>query len=194
MYEDAYDLTEAEKLQVQEILGEMALRGGRLADPKGRPVAYRILRSRRFLVCDKGLVWRFAPEGSAKRPGHPDAVPRRNSAVEMWTGKWRRVTAPDGRDVHAKCLVWVPLDENINGHSGISKLGWYQAEKGFRHPLTGPDAPDEGERAALEDERTGTASAVDARMGAEGLADPKDTGGPPADKPRRGRRADRSAS
>jgi len=194
MYEDTYDLTDSEKLQVQEILAEITLRGGRLTDAGGRPVAYRILRGRRFLVCDRGLVWRFAPEGSPQVPGQAVGVVRRNNAVEMWTGKWRKVKAADGRDTYAKCLVWVPLDDNINGHPGISKLGWYRSEKGFKHPLEAPHSPTPEEVGVLEGRAAAMSGAVYARRQAEGLSDSetKDPAPGPeagADRPRgRGRR------
>jgi len=169
MYEDGYDLSDSERKEVQEILADTALRGGRLTDVAGRPIAFRVLRGRRYLVCDKGLVWRFAPEGSPQVAGQPGSVVRRNSAVEMWTGRWRKVTSPDGIETHAKCLVWVPIDDNINGHPGISKLGWYRSEKGFKHPLAEPHAPSAEEVSALEGHREAAKGAVYARMQAEGL-------------------------
>ena len=172
MYEDTYDLTDSEKHQVREILADMALRGGRLADASGRPIVFRILRGRRFLVCDKGQLWRFAPEGSPQVPGQVGGVTRRNSAVEMWTGKWRKAKTPDGRQTYAKCLVWVPVDDNINGHPGISKLGWYRSEKGFKHPHAEPHAPTAEEVGALEGRADVASSAVYARMQAEGLKVP----------------------
>lgn len=174
MYEDRYDLTEDERSEVRQVLAEMALRGGRLADAHGRPIPHRILRGRRFMVCPKGLVWRYAPEGSAQ-PGQdprglsPSGSPRRNSAVEMWTGKWRRALTPDGRATHAKCLIWVPLDEHINGRQNIPKLGWYRSEKGFRHPLEAPHEPSEEQVAALESRRAMLRNDISARMRQEGL-------------------------
>jgi len=194
MYEEAYDLTEPEKIEVREILAEMSLRGGRLTDSGGRPIAYRVLGSRRFLVCEKGLVWRFVPEGSPKRPGKAGAAVRRNSVVEMWTGKWRKAKGTDGEDTYAKCLVWVPLDDNVNGHAGISKLGWYRSEKGFRHPLEEPHAPDEAEISALEGRERTAVGAVYARMQAEGLNVPDDATGSSPQARRARRRAARRAS
>ena len=169
MYEDGYDLTDAEKTQVQEVLAEMSLRGGRLTDSAGRPIAYRVLRGRRFVVCDKGMVWRYAPAGAPHIPGVASAAVRRNSVVEMWTGRWRKATTPDGKDDYAKCLVWIPLDDHINGHPGISKLGWYRSEKGFKHPLDLPQAPTAEDLAALAARRETAAGIVAARMHAEGL-------------------------
>ena len=169
MYEDGYDLSDSERLEVQQILAEMSLRGGRMADSHGRPLAYQVLQMRRFLVCDKGLVWRYAPAGSPQTPGQATGVPRRNSAVEMWTGKWRKVVTPDGEGRYAKCLIWVPLDENINGHPGISKLGWYRSEKGFKHPLDHPHSPTDEEAATIEGRARTATGAVYARMQAEGL-------------------------
>ncbi len=169
MYEDVYDLTDSERLEVREILADMSLRGGRLTGPNGRPVAFRILRGRRFLLCDKGLVWRFAPAGAPQIPGQAAGVPRRNNAVEMWTGRWRKTRTPEGEHTYAKSLVWVPVDDHINGHVGISKLGWYQSEKGFKHPFAEPHAPTAEEIAALDGHAKATSGAVYARMEAEGL-------------------------
>lgn len=194
MYEDAYDLNDSEKRQVQEILAEMSLRGGRLADAAGRPIAYRVLHGRRFLVCDKGLVWRFAAAGSPQVPGQPAGVLRRNNAVEMWTGRWRKAVSPDGKPTYAKCLVWVPLDDHINGHPGISKLGWYRSEKGFKHPLDGPHAPAAEEIAALEGRRQAAAGAVYARMEAEGLSVSGPAGAAAGEKGAAPRKSKRHAS
>ena len=121
MYEDRFPLSDSEMRQVREILGDMSLRGGALADATGRPVRYRVLQGRRYLVCERGLVWRYAPTGTPHVPGQAGGATRRNSAVEMWTGRWRKVRTPDGRETYAKCLVWVPVEENINGHAGLSK-------------------------------------------------------------------------
>jgi len=194
MYEDLYDLTDSERLQVREILADMSLRGGRLAGPDGRPVAFRVLRGRRFLVCDKGSVWRFAPAGAPQIPGQVAGVVRRNSAVEMWTGRWRKTQTPEGKSAYAKCLVWVSIDDHINGHPGISKLGWYQSEKGFKHPLAEPHAPVEEEIASLEGRAEATTTAVYARMQAEGLNVPDGSaGGTGQDEQKTGRRNSRAS-
>jgi hypothetical protein len=169
MYEEAYDLTDLERQEVQELQAGLTLRGGRLTDDGGRPIPYRVLRGRRFLMCDKGLVWQFAPAGSPQVPGQAVGVCRRNSAVAMWTGRWRKQFAADGSVKYAKCIVWVPLDDHINGHPGVSKLGWYRAEKGFRHPHEGPDAPSAAQIAALESRGREAEQAVLARMQQEGL-------------------------
>ncbi|HUS91407.1 MAG TPA: hypothetical protein VM695_06125 [Phycisphaerae bacterium] len=179
MYEDQFDLTDAERAEVREVLTDMAARGERLTDAAGRPIPFRPLRGRRFLVCDKGLLWRHAPEGSPQPVGRPGAALRRNSAVEMWTGRWRKVRTPDGRETYAKCLVWVPLDEHVNGHSGISKLAWYLSRKGFKHPHAAPHAPGDEDIAALAGRKQAAQNAVLARMQAEGLAAPAEQG-PPA--------------
>jgi len=191
MYEDAYDLNDSEMRQVQEILSDMSLRGGRLADSAGRPIAYRVLRGRRWLVCDKGLVWRYAPEGSPQVPGTRGGPCRRNSAVEMWTGRWRKVQGPDGEATYAKQTVWVPMDDHVNGHAGITKLGWYRSEKGFAHPFETPNAPTREQIDELEGRRVTAEQAVYARMMAEGLAAdepaPENKGAaiPPAETPSR---------
>jgi hypothetical protein len=177
MYEDAYDLNGSETQQVQEILAEMSLRGGRLTDAAGRPIAYRVLRGRRWLVCDKHLVWRYVPEGSPQVPGTRGGACRRNSAIEMWTGRWRKVLGADGKPTYAKQIVWVPLDDHVNGHPGISKLGWYRSEKGFSHPFDQPDAPTAEQIDELEGRRAEAEQAVYARMMVEGLAAPKSSSG-----------------
>jgi len=170
MYEDRYDLSPAEAQQTQEILSEMQLRGGRLTDSTGRPLAFRVLRGRRWLICEKGLIWRYAPAGSPQVPGLRGGPVRRNSAVEMWTGRWRRVVGPDGEATYAKQIVWVPMDHHINGHAGVSKLGWYRTEKSFAHPFDEPAAPSDEQIAELEGRRAEADRAVYARMVAEGLA------------------------
>jgi hypothetical protein len=185
MYEEAYDLTDLERQEVQELQAGMKLRGGRLTDDGGRPVPYRILRGRRFLLCDKGLVWRFAAAGTPQVPGQAVGVCRRNSAVEMWTGRWRRQHAAEGTATYAKCIVWVPLDEHINGHPGVSKLGWYRSEKGFRHPFEDPQAPSAEQIAALESRGQAAGLAVAVRMQQEGLrvSDAPAAGSPAAGAP-----------
>ena len=185
MYEDRYDLNPAELQQAQEILSEMQLRGGRLTDSAGRPLAWRVLRGRRWLICDKGLVWRYAPEGSPQVPGLRGGPVRRNSAVEMWTGRWRKTVDPDGEVAYAKQIVWVPMDSHVNGHAGVSKLGWYRTEKGFAHPFDSPDAPGDEQIAELEGRRAEADRAVYARMAAEGLDAPAEKN--PARKSRKGK-------
>jgi hypothetical protein len=178
MYESDYDLSSFERQEAAGILGEMQLRGGKLADERGRQVHYRVLGGRRFLLCERGWVWRFAASGSPSVPGLRGGSVRRNSAIEMWTGKWRRAG-----DRYEKCLVWVPMDDNVNGRQDVSKIGWYLAEKGFRHPLDGPPDPDARERAALDERAAAAAEAVGDRLAAEGLAGAADatasgSGGP----------------
>jgi hypothetical protein len=169
MYEKAYDLTDSERREVEELLAGITLRGGRLTDDGGRPIPYRVLRGRRYLMCDKGMVWQFAPAGAPQVPGQAVGVCRRNSAVAMWTGRWRKQYPADGLAKYAKCIVWVPLDDHINGHPGVSKLGWYRAEKGFRHPYEGPQAPSAADIAALESRGRDAEQAVFVRMQQEGL-------------------------
>lgn len=169
MYEDRYDLNPVEAQQAREILSEMQLRGGRLTDPAGRPLAYRVLRGRRWLICDQGLVWRYAPEGSPQTPGLRGGPVRRNSAVEMWTGRWRKIAGPDSETTYAKQTVWVPVNSHINGHAGVSKIGWYRAEKGFAHPFDEPGEPTDEQIAEVEGRRAEAEQAIQARMRAEGL-------------------------
>jgi len=194
MHEDAYDLTGSEKAEVRETLAEMSLRGGRLTTPDGRSEPFHVLRGKRFLICDKGLVWRFAPVGSQHLPGQAGAAVRRNRAVEMWTGRWRKATTPDGKKSFAKCLVWVPVDEHVNGHAGISKIAWYQSQKGFRHPFAEPDAPSAEEVAALEGRHRTASNAVYARMRAEGLHVPDTPAGKHHDPSNKANRSKRRAS
>jgi hypothetical protein len=185
MYEDRYDLSGPELQQAQEILAEMSVRGGRLTDSAGRPIAYRVLRGRRWLICDKGLIWRYAPEGSPQSPAVRGGPVRRNSAIEMWTGRWRKVSGPDGKVAYAKQIVWVPMDNHVNGHAGISKLGWYRTEKGFAHPFDSPEAPSPEQIAELEGLRAQADQAVYARMMVEGLSAPQPDAAKPADLPQR---------
>lgn len=175
MYENEYGLTSLELQDAAGVMGEIQLRGGKLTDERGRPMHYRVLAGRRFLVCERGLVWRYAAAGSPSVPGLRGGSVRRNSAVEMWTGKWRRRIGADGAALYDKCLVWVPLDDNVNGRQDVGKIAWYMAEKGFRHPLEGDGQPGAAERAALDDRCAAAAEAVNDRLQAEGLS-----GGPEA--------------
>jgi len=117
----------------------------------------------------------------------------------MWTGRWRKIQGPDGQATYAKQTVWVPLDDHVNGHAGITKLGWYRSEKGFLHPLEQPDSPTPEQIDALEGRRAAADQAVYARMMVEGLAagepvpDDKAAGEPSAEAPSR-RRSRKNAS
>ena len=95
----------------------------------------------------------------------------------MWTGRWRKVMGADGKPTYAKQIVWVPLDDHVNGHPGISKLGWYRSEKGFSHPFDQPDAPTAEQIDELEGRRAEAEQAVYARMMVEGLAAPDPSAG-----------------
>ncbi|MFW6145732.1 MAG: hypothetical protein ACOC7R_00195 [Planctomycetota bacterium] len=149
-----YDLTPAEKAEVEAIHESIAQRG-RLyrTDRDGHPITdaagqavpaeYQVLRSRRFLVDADGIVWRFFAEGSSKNPDTPDrgGAPWRNNRVEMWTGRWRAVAGRDGHTTYAKVLVARPVDKRINGHPGMPQIQWYRTVKGYRHPHEGPREP-----------------------------------------------------
>jgi hypothetical protein len=114
-------------------------------------------------------VWRYAPAGSIKIADGSSGSPRRNNAVEMWTGRWRKVKAADGTETYAKCLIWAPLDTHINGRPGISKFAWYQSVKGFHHPLDDPQTATAEDIAAVANRARRAAGAVQARMEREGL-------------------------
>lgn len=174
---DRYDLKPSEQHQHEEILDGIELHGGLyrtdrdghlVTDAAGNPVPadYVVLRSRRFLVDAHSVLWRFFPEGSPKNPDAPDrgGAPWRSNRVEMWTGRWREVSGPDGSTTYAKVLSPRPIDKRINGHPGMSQIDWYRSRKGYKHPLDEPHAPSEADLGAA----TGVAAAeVRSRVDAE---------------------------
>jgi len=158
---DRYELKPAEQRQYDEIVEGIELHGGLyridrdgnlLSDAGGKaiPADYVVLRSRRFLVDAHGVLWRFFAEGSPKKPDSPDrgGAPWRSNRVEMWTGRWRKVTAAGGETTWAKVLSPRPIDKRINGHPGMPQIDWYRTRKGYKHPLEGPHAPAAGDVAA----------------------------------------------
>lgn len=134
------------------------------------PADYEVVRGRRWCVDKHGVVWRFAAEGSAKLPGDPHGggAPRRNDAVEMWGGHWRRDAA--GRFV--KSLLWAPVGAGVNEHPGVATIDWYQQAKGFRHPNDGPNVPTDYDLRLLRrrsDDADAAISAQMSRLSAEGV-------------------------
>jgi hypothetical protein len=159
--ETRYELKPAEQRQYEEIVEGLELHGGLyrtdrdgnlIGDAAGNPIPadYVVLRSRRFLVDAHGVLWRFFPEGSRKSPDVPDGggAPWRNNRVEMWTGRWRKVTG-GGETTWAKVLSPRPIDKRINGHPGMSQIDWYRTRKGYKHPLEAPHEPSACDLAAL---------------------------------------------
>jgi len=147
-----YDLNEFEQKELALAKEQLATHRTLVrADVFGQPVAdqngelirepHRVTRSRRYLIDAKGRAWRYAARGAQKEtdPGAAIGVPRRNNAVEMWSGKW--VQTGDGSWIPR--LIWVPIDKHISGHAA-AKMGpieWYTTAKGYRHPLDAPAAP-----------------------------------------------------
>jgi hypothetical protein len=178
--EPSYALAPSEQRQVDEIKEQIAANGGLyLTDRDGNlvpdgtgnpiPVDHVILRTRRFLVDARGVVWRFFPEGAKKDPTLADGggAPWRNNRVEMWTGQWRKVAGPDGETQYAKVLNARPIDKRINGHPGMTQIEWYRTVKGYKHPFDPPHAPTAEQMADLERGRAGASTQVRARMSAE---------------------------
>ena len=141
----AYELTAVEQRHYRDVLDGIDANGGLfqadrdgniITDAVGNPVSldYVVLRSRRFLVDKRGTVWRYFPEGSPKDLSTPNGggPPWRNNRIEMWTGKWRKVTSPDGNPTYAKVLTARPIDKRINGRPEMSQIEWYLAHKGFK--------------------------------------------------------------
>ncbi len=146
-----YELTGPDQREHRAILDRIETDGGLfgtdatgalLLDGAGSPAPldYVILRSRKWLVDARGVLWRLFAEGT---PKHADGrgAPWRNSRIEMWTGRWRKVAGPDGQTTYAKQLVARPIDKRINGHPGMSNIDWYLNVKGYKHPFDGPDTP-----------------------------------------------------
>ncbi len=173
MYEDRYDLTDAELREARDALSDLKLRGG-LIDAAGQTADYRILQGKRFLVCRRGMVWRYLPAGAPDGAG-PTAPRRRHSAVEMWTGRWHDTIGPDGRVAYRKTLVWVPLDDHINGHPGTPQMSWYASTKGYCHPHSAPSEPTAEDIEAIESRRARAVGIVRQRMRDVGLAAPAET-------------------
>ncbi|NQU75026.1 MAG: hypothetical protein HQ546_01785 [Planctomycetes bacterium] len=208
-----YDLTPAEQRQFDEIKDQIAAHGtlcqtdrdGNLVlDRTGSPVPIEsvILRSRRFLVDNHCVLWRYFQEGTKKDPNATDGggAPWRNNRVEMWTGKWRRVIGPDGEATYAKVLTARPIDKRINGHPGMSQMDWYRNVKGYKHPFDPLHAPSANEIKALEGQRAVAAAEVYARMDTEfakaGISTDEDSALEEAncDRPQTKRRTNRRAT
>lgn len=114
-----------------------------LYDSKGEvtPMMLFVLRSRRYAVDKRGLVWRFAPEGSPKVLDRK-STPRRNNCIEMWTGRWRACTV-DGKETYRKIMRMRPIDARINGLLIKDPIIHYMEAKGYKHPFDEPHEPTE---------------------------------------------------
>jgi hypothetical protein len=178
--EPSYKLAEAEEKQFTEIKDHIARNrglyltdrdGNLVPDGTGNPITvdHVVLRTRRFLVDARGVLWRFFAEGTKKDPDSTDGggAPWRNNRVEMWTGRWRKVRNDDGTAGYAKVLTARPIDKRINGHPGMTQIEWYRGVKGYMHPLDPPHEPTDEQIAELEGARVGADAQVQARLTAE---------------------------
>lgn len=175
-----YELTRSEQQQYNEIIDRIQTDGGLfrtdadgllITDSGGNavPLDHIILRGRRFLVDHRGRLWRFFAEGSPKDPQAPDkgGAPWRNNRVEMWNGRWRKVTGADGKTTYAKVLTARPIDKRINGRPEMSQIDWYIESKGHKHPHDEPNAPSEFERKQLDGQGSTSRDAVFAKKAAD---------------------------
>jgi len=174
--------TDAERRHAQELADNIQAYGGLVAmDPDGNPkmdarrqmvtLEYAPIRGLRFCIDPQARIWRFVRQGMARNPLNPQmgGVPRRNNAVEMWTGRWykRMEEKPDGSRAigYAKATHWVVLDRQVNRpRENLSAIDHYLNDKGYKHPLDPPDRPSKRELAVLERKATMTAAIVWAKM------------------------------
>ena len=173
---DKYELTAMEQKQVDEIQEQIAQFGSPvMVDPYGQPVInnggmvpleYAVLRSRRYLVDNEGVVWKYTAEGAPKSPG-VSGTPRRNSVVEMWTGQWRVTKAEDGTVKYTKRILNRPIDEKIGGQPGMTKIQYYRIVKHYKHPFDPPHAPTEQQIRVMQGNAAVRATEVAARMETE---------------------------
>lgn len=186
MYEDAYDLKTHEQAHVSEILANFEAAGERLQDDQSTPLASIIVRGRRFLVCDKGKVWRYVYVGA---PKGAKGMPWRSDCIEMWTGRWQKTQDKDGKDRYSKCLIWAPISDTTNAHDATSHIDWYTNRKGYKHPHDPPHNPTSREIAKMEKQRDELDQAVYARMEQDPeLNPPEEAPAEEAPKPKRKRR------
>jgi len=171
-----YDLTAAEKKHL-DVIDEVREEHGHLVqmdrfgmaklDGSGQPVpaAYIALRGNKHAIDHHGTIWRFAARGSKKAPDAVGVggVPWRSDHVEMWSGKWRKVTK-NGEPTYAKRLVWVSLSPTVNAHPAITHIDWYMQTKAYKHPLDPPHAPSAKLVKAMEGRGVEEKHAVYARM------------------------------
>lgn len=190
MYEDAYDLKMHEQMHVSEILTNFEAAGGRLQDEEGNPLASIVVRGRRFLVCDKGKVWRYVYVGAPKEVKGP---PWRSECIEMWTSGWQKVQDDQGQDRYSKCLIWAPISGTTNAHEGSSHIDWYTNRKGYKHPYDPPHKPTKREIAKMEKRRDEMDQAVYARMEEDAELTAPETAPEPeeAPKPKRKKRTNK---
>ena len=173
-----YALTDGEQRHYEMLVEKQAENGGTLyvldgfgeleKDNKGnlKPREVIILKGgkqfKRHLVDTEGVVWRALPAGEPKQ-GPQGGTPWRATHVEIWTGRWRKVTLPDGNPGYAKCTIAVSTDPRVNGHQGMTNIQWYQMRKGFKHPLAKPDNPSAGQIDAMGGEKAVLAGAIYAK-------------------------------
>lgn len=173
---NTYDLNDVEQKHFQSVQDGMVANSGKLyqadrfgdlVQGPGGPVAieYEVLRGRQFCVDNHGVLWRYAGLGASKMPGSSGGgAKRRNPAIEMWTGNWRKVKGPDGKPTYAKCTIWCSVDITVNNFPGVSHIDWYQNSKGFKHPLSEPHAPSASQIRAMEGHEEEIDQAVYAKM------------------------------
>ena len=156
-----YELTKHEQRRFEDVVAGIEANGGLfrtningdlITDGAGQhiPLDFVVLPGRKYLVDRAGLIWRFRPEG-LRTIGGP---PRKNNAVEMWSGKWIRQSAddsPDGKERWIKRTIWRPVDRRIMAQMpSLTQIEYYQQYKGYKHPLDPPDEPTEIQIKALE--------------------------------------------
>ncbi|MCK4624996.1 MAG: hypothetical protein KAV00_06785 [Phycisphaerae bacterium] len=173
---ETYDLNDVEQRHFQSIQDGIAANGGKLYQTDrfgdlvrgpGGPIAieYEVLRGGQFCVDNHGTLWRYAGLGASKMPGiSGGGAKRRNPAVEMWTGHWRKVKGPDGKGTYAKCTIWCSVDLCVNNFPGVSHIDWYTNTKGFGHPLSEPHAPTASQIRVMEGEQENIDQAVYAKI------------------------------
>ena len=154
---DFYDLMPSERQQVQEIRDQLNIDRGAMTgrNSKGQPMSvfWKPLKTGRFLVDRLGKLWRFKPVGSpmdSRRPEQGGTTVYK--AVEMWTGNWRTCIGPDGKPAFAKSTLWASLEHNTNVPPRNSPIEWYQANRGWKHPLDEPHWPTPFQQSVLDNE------------------------------------------
>lgn len=155
-----YELNETEQRHMDVITEVVRQYGGmvemdRFGDAvikDGAPVSadYIALRGGKHLVDKHMRVWQMRARGTPQF-GIRGGTPCRSDYVIMWTGAWntmrddagKPILGEDDKPVHVKYTVAISLAKNVNAHRGASNIDWHINEKGFKHPLDPPDAPDE---------------------------------------------------
>jgi len=175
---DSYELTGREQAHRDDILGRLEadkdlflydrITDEYKTDGEGHRIklGFEVVLGKRFCVDHHGATWRFAAEGALKEL---KGAPRRNNAVEMWTGHWRKVNV-DGKPGYIKNLVWAPCNLGVNQRPGTTHIDYYRNKKGYKHPLEKPHAPTEdqlSEMGAREVEMRGAIHAKTQELAAE---------------------------